>query len=274
LIAAWCAVAAPSEAAPPPLLRVDVGDGGFVSIDVRDARIEDLLREIARQTGLELVSTEPLDERVTLTLDHVTLPQALDRLLRNRSYLLVHGGPARGTDNALRNRLWILANGVANPHVTAEVDRAPLPASDPLGRIDALSAVAAGDGALLAAELTTVALGDADAVAREEAVHALGRLQGDPSARTLAHALHDPEPAVRRAAITALADARDVRALRVLAPVLSDADSSVREEAVYALADVGGKSAIALLQRALSDRDTSVREAAADALLGLDFVVR
>jgi HEAT repeat protein len=281
-IAAMCGGAAePQEAAPPPSLpappslHVAIDGDGLVTLVACDARLEDVLAEIGRRASLVIMANEPLERRMTIAIERLTVPAALKQILGDRSFILRYAAPRHGSGAAAGNRLWVFSQRTAQAPVAASAPQAAPPplfpeaagdASDPLARIDAASLAAAGDTGRLAAELTTLALADPDPSTREEAVHALGALRDAGVAAVLEHALLDAEPRVREAAVAALARVGTERAARALATALNDPDSAVREEAVYALLDIGGDAAARLLRRAALDPAPAVRESAAAAL--------
>jgi HEAT repeat protein len=112
-----------------------------------------------------------------------------------------------------------------------------------------------------------VALGDADANVRLDAVSDLG-LMSDTQAESLlaVTAMQDPAPAVRVEALYALESLRAESQLAAFRHALDDSDKDVRKTAVSALEELGGDASTELLWVALGDRDAAVRAAAADAL--------
>lgn len=112
-----------------------------------------------------------------------------------------------------------------------------------------------------------VALGDADANVRMDAVSDLGLLSDTQAESLLAiAAMQDPVPAVRVEALYALESLRAESQLAAVRFALDDPDKDVRKAAISALEELGGNASTELLTFALSDRDAAVRAAAADAL--------
>jgi HEAT repeat protein len=112
-----------------------------------------------------------------------------------------------------------------------------------------------------------VALGDADANVRVDAVSDLGLLTDAQSESLLAvTAMQDPAPAVRAEALYALATLRAESQLATFRHALDDPDADVRKAAISALEELGGNAASELLRIALSDRDPAVRATATEAL--------
>ncbi len=77
-------------------------DGELISLTVREAPIKDVLAMIARTCGLNLVCSADGEKLVTLTLDRVTLSDALDALLSVAGYTwtwhnnIIHVTPLEG----------------------------------------------------------------------------------------------------------------------------------------------------------------------------------
>jgi HEAT repeat protein len=112
-----------------------------------------------------------------------------------------------------------------------------------------------------------VALSDADANVRADAVSELG-LSSEAQAESLlaVTAMQDPAPVVRIEALYALGTLRAESQLATFRHALNDPTTEVRKAAISALEELGGDASSTLLASALSDRDPAVRAAAADAL--------
>jgi HEAT repeat protein len=112
-----------------------------------------------------------------------------------------------------------------------------------------------------------VALGDADANVRVDAVADLGLLS-DTQAQSLLviTAMQDPAPAVRVEALYALESLHAESQLAAFRHALDDPDKDVRKAAINALAELEGNASTELLRVALSDRDPAIAAAAAEAL--------
>lgn len=112
-----------------------------------------------------------------------------------------------------------------------------------------------------------VALGDADANVRVDAVSDLGLLSDTQAESLLAiTAMQDPAPEVRVEALYALGSLRAESQLAAFRHALDDPDKDVRKAAISALEELGGDASTELLRVGLSDRDAAVRTAAAEAL--------
>jgi HEAT repeat protein len=94
-------------------------------------------------------------------------------------------------------------------------------------------------------------LGSGDAVTRQTAAYALGRIGDKEAIEPLVKALGDPKWYVRGAAAMALGRLGDAKAVQPLVKALSDKEENVRASAVDSLLRIG-KSALKPLQEALA----------------------
>ena len=249
----------PNERAPPPAahraLEVTVEDG-YVTVHARDARIDEIVREIARRSELAVAPHAPLEERLTLDFERLPLSEALGRVLRDGSFVVsVAHQPSRAEASPeVSRKLWVLSSAAgAAQRASASGsfgDRDP----DSLGTDEVTGSV-------------SLALSDSDANVRADAVSALGSARDDPQAAALAHAaLSDADPAVREEAAYALGEIGGEMSLRALAQALRDPQHDVKQTAIEALATIGGDQAALALAAILDDPDPTLRAAAVDAL--------
>ncbi len=268
-------------------LYVEVIDN-TVSVNAHNVMVRDIVGEIARQSGIEVVSNERLDKRVTLDLQEMSISDAIDRVLEHYSYTLQyvetqpHEKPTVVTgvsklwvfsvhaDN-MERQLQTLHDSARTLELNDEVAHltTQLTDGDPNVRSDAVAELASlGDTQALAA-VAAAAIGDPNAAVREEAVYALADI-GDPSGlAVIEHAFGDIDVAVRRAAVSSFADLADAESVTALAIVLNDQDPSMRAEAVEALGEIGGATAIRMLRQATADSEDFIRQAAAEYLAEL-----
>ncbi len=224
------------------------------TVKVHDASVEELVEEVARQSGLNIVWYGTISERITLDFQGLALDQALARILDRHSFALATSRAGKDPSNLAKPRkLWIIPKG-------AEGSSSQAAAANEGERRDFLPEESTDLTLLIAA------LRSEDSWEREEAVEALGEIGGPESAQFLGVALRDEDEDVRQAAIAALAHIGGDRAAQVLAVALDDEDEWFREEAVEALGEIGGDSAIRLLEQALSDEYEGVRDTAEELL--------
>ena len=227
-----------------------------LTVNVKDRSLQELLQEIARQSGLIIVGYGSSAERITIEFHQLPLEEGLRRILRHQSFAVEYARltPKESRSTVLRpKRLWILSKAKnGSPVQTTLVDNAKAGYS--------LEDVAT-DSPKIEAALTSD-----DALDRMDAIEALGESGRPEAVEPLSLALKDEDEDVREAAITALANIGGDEAAQALAIALQDKDTSVREEAVEALGEIGGESVILLLEQALADEDEYVRETAAELL--------
>lgn len=289
------AAPAPTRA-PSAALHVELIDERL-TVRARDVSVGELVDEIARRHGLVVISREPLDERVSLELERLALPEALGRILRHYSFALqaaqAPGGSRNGAE-AAEGKLWVFSRAPVETRASLEArftDR--IEASDALdaeeliarsslalgdhdarARLSAVSTLAEVGDQHAVAPLTAAALSDGEPSVREEAAYALGAIGGQMSIDVLEQALIDPDGDVRGAAIDAFTQIGGDASARALAVALTDRDASLRADAVDALGEIGGETAIGLLRRALQDERSAIRDAAAEYLAELSSEAR
>ena len=94
---------------PPRLVRIA---NNLLTVKVHDASVEELIEEIARQSGLNIVWYGTISERITLDFQGLALDQALARILRRHSFALASAQGGEGEGTAARPRkLWIIPKG-------------------------------------------------------------------------------------------------------------------------------------------------------------------
>ena len=200
---------------------------GLVSVQVRDAPLNVVLDEIARQTGLRIEGHASIADRITIELDQVGLAEALRLILDDQRYVLEYAFealPDAAEHVRVPQRVRIFPDdadaparsGSVNDDDTAEAGldgdtidvwqmRAVLEsADDPWDREDAVEALAESEQPDVAVPLLRMALADRDEYVRLSAVEALATLGGDGAAAALEMALRDTESVIRKEAIETL----------------------------------------------------------------------
>lgn len=282
-----------SPTPPPRRGHIEVATaGGFVSVKAHEASIAAILDEIARQCELEVVTFDPLQGRVTLAFERLSLSEALSQILPDESFALEDDLGGRGTvarHSACFRKLWVFSHPAAVEGTIAThsadnvVDSEPiehtmfmdrldlaLATGDVNARVDALATLAiVRDDAATATAMASTALHDEESSVREEALYALSRIAIELSRPLLAEALGDPDANVRRGAVQALERAGGEESARALARALADPDLAVRTEAVDALAEIGGAAAIELLRQVSVIENSALAQSAAEHLAKL-----
>jgi len=261
----------------------------LLTVRARDASVGMLLDEVARQSGLVVVSHAALAARITVKFERLPLREALEVILRDQSFTLqdVESLSREGNTSAARLRkLWVFSEGPKREPPSSRVASAgrledldsfdaenlagalslALTDGDANVRADAVSTLAEIRDDQAAAALAMAALNDGDSSVRQEAVYTLGAIGGETGIRGLQQALIDSNPEIREAAIRAFADIGGDRSAMALAVVLNDGDASLRAEAVDALGEIRGETANQLLHQALADEQSYIRDDAAELL--------
>ncbi len=275
--------------ADPAGLRVEVHQAQ-ATLHVKEAPLQQVLLEMARQGGFAVYLQEALEEPVTEAFDRLPLDYALRRLLRDRNFVWV-SDPGNVQDER-QERLVEVRVLSQTPAVRREAPQFALEGeeseTDP-GELETLptlveQALHAGDPALREQALQQLrgrvepemtdpllqALEDPHADVRKTAVLALGAQQEETRViDALTQLLHsDPDETVRGKAALALWDLQGERAADSLGAALQDDSPRVRARVVEALGEIGGQTATTVLRHALQDEDDTVRDSAEKVLKG------
>ncbi len=248
----------PASAPSSPAPFVDVA-GGQLTVDVRDADLADVLKQISARAGFELRTKGQLGH-VTATFTAVSLEDGLRRLVQAHELMLVY---AAGESNRARGNL-LEVQVFAASSVTIRPGFNP-GSSATLAEINQLSR--ARDDARTLPRLAELLGSAPDAVVRARAAWALGNLGGAAAAVTLEHALSDPAPDVRVQAAYALGRVQGAPVIPALASLLlKDSDVRVRRAAAHTLGVLSDSAATSALRAAAEDSDPLVRREVGRAL--------
>ena len=198
-------------------------------IEADAATLREILVAVADKAGLEVFSTAPLDDVVSLRLSHASIPMLVRRLLRGESYVLA------GYDG--HYSLWIHGDGVRGQalHI-ARHEVAPE------------SWDSAIDG-----------LGSVDPERRVDAVYALADIDAPASVDLLRASLRDDDAEVQHAAIEVLAEAGAISVLRESWPHLAGAR---RIDVIDAVGDSDGAGRLEFLEFVAGLDDPGLSETA------------
>lgn len=258
LAAALALGAAPAVAVEPAPLRIAVSDGR-VSAELEDASLADVLARLAEQADLQArVAPEAGARTLSASFDALPLEQALARLLRGTSHVLVRDPAGEGW------RLWVLASGAAaappaarRPSARQAASTQALPeadrlvfdlrhAPDPEQRAAALVALSVAYPTQFVAVLAD-AFSDPDLAVRETALDLVASAPEDdvvPRASKLALleqvSRTDAAPQMRGEALSLLAALDEGRAREAAMRMRDDPDEALREEAQALLESLGG----------------------------------
>ena len=264
----------PATAAATEKLHVEIV-ADMVTVEARNVTIRDVLEEIALLGGLELMSDQPLDTRISIAFQRVYLPKAISRILRHHNFALQYSeqqSEVGDEPTEMRaSRLWVFADDSgadeAPASITPSDEALQMDASHGDGerRWQAMQTLAMSGSDSAVAALSLAAL-DANSDVRADAVTVLAKLGSDRAAPALSWALSDSDPSIREAAADALGRIGDAAAGQALELALTDPEKEVREAAIWAFAEIGGDASALALSTALFDTDASLREEAVDAL--------
>ena len=297
------ALAADDQAGP---TEIDVAiEGGLLSVKVRNAPLEDVLRAVADEARLGVKLEGDLTRPMTAWFA-LPLEEGISRLVGPNSLIMLYAPAAAGADQPRLTEIRVSESSPepvatlepplqANPldQVFQDLERADRgsqlravrelyrrgdeAAVDDLALILAqeedrtvrrLAALGLGKvGGPKALSALTAAVEDKDRMVRIQAIRGLAKIGDEEPAEILTGALTDPDARVRLQAVLALHRLGDVRAAGALSEVLAeDKDPKVRRASVQALEKLGGDAAWWALFDAATDPDPTVREIAAAAL--------
>ena len=242
-----------------------------VTVHAENARLSDVVEQLAAEFDLRLVLHADLGHSVSVRVTEKILPDAIADILANHSYQLFVGAPGEGdAGDEVPGTLWVFSEGSSlAPASTVFLEavlfhgsfREKKEAIRELGRLATPAAVQA----------LSLALSDGNAEIRGSAFEALETMGSDDAIAAISSAALDADPWVRAEAVTALASGDSDSAAQYLSLSLDDPDPRVRMAVIEALADVPfgsvpSEQAVAALNRALSDEDPDVRMQALDSI--------
>ena len=213
-----------------PVLEV-IATSSHISLSARDVPLADVLAAIGREAGVRMVLHGELDTPVTASLIDVPVDEAIRRLSRWYSVLLIYGAAedVRDGDVGLKEA-WVMS-AKSRPHdvgIGGSLYDAPRPAAREGDR--------GGVAGASTKNLLEKATKDPSPGVRQTALQRLARQPGVEAVNALRDAaIRDPEAFVRRVAIRALAGIRRAEAGDALQFMLDDADPDIREAASRAL---------------------------------------
>ncbi len=246
-----------------------------MSVDIEDASLSEILREIASRAGINLLFEGSRHERVSAHFDSVPLDEAFQRLIMD-NFLLLYSS---GADEVVAE-VWV---GGARMLSSASSSRESRVQESRGEAVESQTRTAGGLGdpedrrnpthssAIPGMDSLLQELREGDAQQRRQAVWALGDFQDDNARDAVTTALKgDADAEVRRRAVWLLDSWGGQNAMSALVEaVLGDPDESVRQRAVESLAKVGGQEAVEALSLALRDPSPSVRYKVLTSLTGI-----
>lgn len=220
-----------------PVLNLTV-TSSRISLTAREMPLSDVLAAISRQAGVRMVLRGDLNASVTETLVNVPLDDAIQRLSRWHSVVLIYDPSTESVEGSALTEAWVTSSypgrAGANP------GRAQ-PAAPGVSPNDARTEAHQPTEPERWAR-TLIAFKDADPATRSEQIEALVGAQGEHAivAALREMATRDPAPRTRRAAIQVLASMGSPDALAAVQAGLADAHRIVRSEARTVLRQQSG----------------------------------
>ncbi len=252
--------AAAEERAAPGEIDVTVEDG-VLSVHVRDAPLEDVLRAIAERTGLRFKFAGDLVSPVTAWFA-LSVEEGIKHLVGDNGLIMIYE-PARGrTGQSVLTEFQVY--GPPDGRVVT-IEPAVKESSfdrvyEEFGQLDRKSQLRAvrelhglNDEAS-AVTLVGIVARSEDPVVRRTAAQAVRTLSSDTASAALTTALMEEEPPVRMQAIRVLSKVSGSEAVNALGQALvDDPDTKVRRMAAWALATLRSEEAWLVLEAAVSD---------------------
>jgi hypothetical protein len=257
-----------------------------LTVVARNAPLEAVLNEIARQTGSRMIGIEHLSNPISVEFRDADLVRVVRSLLDDMDYVIaLVDSSAAAADRRLvicvvpKRVAGLPGDRVRNSEAGADAqhpspaehlgppddgtDRTigvPSPSEAEVARLNAAGFFNPGEpeGSLLDAAHAP------DPGVRIRALQTLALQNRKAGSEAIKAALEDTDPFVRSEALNLLVSASPgVEQVQRLSDLLADKDPAVRFTAVMALGDQIGDEAQVQLNRALDDDDPTVREIAA-----------
>jgi HEAT repeats len=204
-----------------------------VSLSARGAPLADVLGAIGRQAGVKVVLRDALSTSVTATLINVPIEEAIRRLGRWHSIVLIYDQPTDRAGRSALSEVWVTCR---DADAKSGAARGPVSAAAGTSRDDARSkGRPVSEPERWARAL--IAVKDASSEIRSQQIGALVSAHGEPAivAALREIATRDPAPRARRAAIQVLASMGTRAAVEAVRATLADTNPGVRSEANTAL---------------------------------------
>lgn len=242
--------AGPTTFPPDQVLEV-TATPSHVSLTARETPLADVLKAIGQQAGVKIVLRSELNTPVTATLDNMPLDEAIRRLSRWHSVVLIYDPSAGGADDAALKEVWVMSapadprgrggnpgavpsedarrqgNVQAPPVARLATPPEPPPANNPPSQGSDTPLAAA-----LRRGLTDSGTQAIDTLVRKWGADGAVKILGEAATR-------DPDDEIRRGAIKALVSLGSRDAVEAIRGTLRDPHAGVRRDAIMALRQFG-----------------------------------
>jgi hypothetical protein len=186
--------ASPADGAAEPVAVRATATG--LSIRAEHAPLEEVLREIAAETGMEVQGGLRSDPEVTVDFEAASFPEAFRRILGDQSFVLIYGSAGRPRAVPLlgsRARTWATGGGAGAagarpdgdaPAADSSANAPPMPGSIHRHPVDGRLARALGSSTGSFNELIEIAAKTDDLALRRDALaRGIGILDAEPELR-------------------------------------------------------------------------------------------
>jgi HEAT repeats len=254
------AEAASPTASPPGQVLEVTATTSHVSLTARETPLADVLKAIGQQAGVKIVLRSELNTPVTATLDNVPLDEAIRRLSRWHSVVLIYDPSARGADDAALKEVWVMSAPADSRSISPGTNRRA--SLDTVQSDDARRqgrALPVADGREQASPVVQLAT----PLEPPHASNPPSQANDTPLAAALRRELTDSGTAIDTLVRKWGADGA-VKILREAAT--RDPDDEIRRGAIKALASLGSRDAVEAIRGTLRDPHAGVRR---DAIMAL-----
>jgi HEAT repeat protein len=249
---------------------------GLLSVSAENAELSQVLREVARQTGIRIRGSQDVGQRVSIHLSEVSLEKGLKALLDGVGYAVLGdiSSPEKARSAQVVVFAWLAApdsNRAASSNAATNSPqkiKAAIMARMRAGSVDEASrqdkALAAVEAAAAKGDLEALskAVQSSDPAVQSQAFEELSKLNPQAALDALSNALRSDEPAQRLQALQLLdqSDQADNDTIvSAMGQALNADDPSIKDYAIQALARRGGSQEMDLLRQAMGDPDPAVR---------------
>ena len=227
------------------LMKIRVEEG-HVTADLRDALLQNVLEELAAQTGVVFEIPVQVNPPVSVSLYRVALREAIQRMVAGNNAFFYYEQDASAGSRIQLVRIFGRTKGEASLRYIgtgAPTKRAEDPMETPEQALKALE------------ESTSLEK-------RQKAVEMLVAAKGETAIQGLTKVLRDPAPEMRVAAIEGLAGMGVRSAIPQFQQALKDGHPGVRLSAVQAIALLGDATHVKDVEPLARDKDGAVAAAA------------
>ncbi len=274
----------------------------LLTVNAKEAQLSDVLKNISRNAGIDIIGMEILDEPCTVHFSNLSLQKSFKKLLSHKNYMMLEALSQKG--DILPIQIFIVENGAMPPEKAFTNDNSDLNNSDPgirLARIQELISLNPDqiDSILYSAtqdsdpsirelayihliekgdnRVSSILQNDAnskDIDIRKVALSVIGRLSTLDALEALKLATGDDNVDIRYTAIQQLSQMQSPEGIAIIKERLSHPDPEIRIMAIEAMSSQGEKLAFEAASLMLEDNNEMVRNTAEQIKQDLKFANR